>query len=378
MKVLMVSKSAIVAAHHDRLQELVKLGVELTLIVPPRWGTQRLETRHAENYEIRVLPCWFTPYNHFHFYPVSIGPIEADLVHLEEEPWSLVTYQFMRQCVKARKPVIFNTWQNIQKRYPPPFNLFERYTFCHAQASIAGSQEILRIMRARGFNKPVLVSGYGVHPGIFSRREVQSLRQRLHIEKAFVVGYMGRILADKGIGELIRAFALLPTDSVLLLVGEGAFSEEGRLLAAQLGVGSRIRWIPQIPSLQVPEYMSLMDVLVLPSRTTPRWKEQFGRVLIEAMACQTPLVGSSSGEIPNVIGDAGLIYPEGDVAELAKQISFLCENPQHRTYLARKGRDRVLKNFTNQKVAQRTVDLYRQVLKKDVAADRELIGASQA
>jgi len=377
MKVLMVSKSAIVAAHHDRLQELVKLGVELTLIVPARWGTQLLETKHSENYTISVLPCWFTPYNHFHFYPVSIGPIEADLIHLEEEPWSLVTYQFMRQCVKFRKPVIFNTWQNINKKYPPPFNYFEGFTFRHARACIAGSHEVAEILRSRGFEKPVLVSGYGVNPSVFFRKEVEPLRQRLRLGDSFVVGFMGRMIADKGIADLILAFAQLPERSVLLLVGEGDFREEARLQALRLGLNSRIRWIPQVPSLEVPDYLSVMDVLVLPSRTTSRWKEQFGRVLIEAMGCQTPPIGSSSGEIPQVIDDAGLVYPEGDVAELAKKLMALSDNSQVRLSLGHKGRKRVLENFTNSRVARRTFDLYRQVLEDRAAIEPEPAGALQ-
>ena len=66
--------------------------------------------------------------------------------------------------------------------------------------------------------------------------------------------------------------------------------------------------LPQIPSDQVAVEMRKLHALVLPSRTTPRWKEQFGRVLIEAMACGVPPVGSDSGEIPHVIDDAGLVF----------------------------------------------------------------------
>ena len=72
MKMLMVSKSSVVAAHHGKLEELAKLGVELTLIVPSRWGSQQLEVRQSDRYKIRVLPCWFKPNLHFHFYPTAI------------------------------------------------------------------------------------------------------------------------------------------------------------------------------------------------------------------------------------------------------------------------------------------------------------------
>jgi glycosyltransferase involved in cell wall biosynthesis len=362
MKILMVSKSAVVAAHHDKLRELVRRGVQLTLIVPPRYGNQALEVCRSDSYDIRVLPCWFTPYNHFHFYPARAGTIDADLVHLEEEPWSLVTHQFMRQCVKAKKPVVFISWQNLYKKYPPPFNFFERYTFSHAQAAIAGSREVLEIMRAKGFKKRAIIATYGVNPEVFVRRDVASLRGILGLGDAFVIGFAGRIVFDKGIADLIRAFALLPSPCVLLLIGDGSFRLEAERLAISLGVNSRIRWVPQVASLEMADYLNLMDVLVLPSRTTSVWKEQFGRVLIEAMACETPPVGSNSGEIPSVIADAGLVFPEGDVEALAERLRLLLQNPQLRISLGKKGRERVLETFTNRRLAEKTVELYREVL----------------
>jgi glycosyltransferase involved in cell wall biosynthesis len=362
MKVLMVSKSSVVAAHHGKLEELVRMGVDLTLIVPPRWGSQPLEVRQSELYKIRVLPCLLTPYPHFHFYPARIGTIDADVVYLEEEPWSLVTHQFVRLCVKARKPVIFTTWQTIYKRYPPPFSYFERYTFAHAGAAIAGNKEAAEMLRTRGFAKPVSVISYGLYPEVFYRRDGSLLRQKLGFDDSFVIGYVGRVIAAKGIADLIQAFALLPQHCRLLIVGDGDFRGEGNRIANSLGVHSRVRWVPQIPSLEVPDYLSVMDALVLPSRTTARWKEQFGRVLIEAMACETPPVGSDSGEIPNVIGDAGLVFREGDVSALVKQLLRLLQNPRLAAELGKRGRARVLEHFTQKTMAQEVLKLCQKVL----------------
>ena len=67
-----------------------------------------------------------------------------------------------------------------------------------------------------------------------------------------------------------------------------------------------------MPSTLVPERLRTFSVLVQPSLTRRNWKEQFGRALMEAMACGVPVVGSASAEIPNVVGDAGLVVPEGD------------------------------------------------------------------
>ncbi|MFQ3664330.1 MAG: glycosyltransferase, partial [Chloroflexaceae bacterium] len=95
-----------------------------------------------------------------------------------------------------------------------------------------------------------------------------------------------------------------------------------------------------------------------PSRTTPTWKEQFGRVLIEAMSCGVPVIGSSSGEIPHVIGEGGLTYPEGDVSALSAAIARLVADPAARRELACRGRERVLAHFTQAAIARRHVEVY--------------------
>jgi glycosyltransferase involved in cell wall biosynthesis len=371
MKMLMVSKSSVAAAHHGKIQEMVKLGVELTLIAPPRWGDQKLEVRGADSYKIRVLPCLLTPYPHFHFYPTAFGPIDADIVYLEEEPWSLVTHQFMRRCVWQRKPVVFTTWQTIHKRYPPPFSMFEHYSFRHAQAATAGNQEAAALLRARGFSKPISIISYGIHPDVFCKTQDAGLRQKFELMNSFVIGYIGRVVPIKGIADLIQAFALLPAHCVLMIVGDGDYRTQGQQLAQSLGVSARVRWLPQVASMDIPDVMNAMDVLVLPSRTMPNWKEQFGRVLIEAMACETPPVGSSSGEIPNVIADAGLVFPEGDVRALAQQFKRLLDDPRLRAELGRKGRARVLSNFTQQRMAQELVSLCRLALENSYESRSE-------
>lgn len=105
-----------------------------------------------------------------------------------------------------------------------------------------------------------------------------------------------------------------------------------------------------------------MDLFVLPSRTTASWKEQFGRVLIEAMASSVAVIGSSSGEIPSVIGDAGCIVPEGDAAALSACMQQLIDAPSERQRLGQRGRQRVLQNFTMQHVARETVEIYQRIV----------------
>lgn len=104
------------------------------------------------------------------------------------------------------------------------------------------------------------------------------------------------------------------------------------------------------------------DALVLPSLTRPNWKEQFGRVLVEAMATGLAVIGSDSGAIPGVLGDAGLIVPEGDAEAITGALQRLYDEAGLRQALADKGRERVLQHFTHASVAQATVDVYRSLL----------------
>jgi glycosyltransferase involved in cell wall biosynthesis len=129
-----------------------------------------------------------------------------------------------------------------------------------------------------------------------------------------------------------------------------------------LGISEQIRIVDTIPSSQVPDYLNCMDCLVLPSRTTKNWKEQFGRVLIEAMACEVPVVGSNSGEIPNVVGNSGLIFKEGDVGDLSSKLELPINDYDLRVELAERGRQRVLNNFTQEKVAKETYKIYQKMM----------------
>ncbi len=116
------------------------------------------------------------------------------------------------------------------------------------------------------------------------------------------------------------------------------------------------------PSAEMPALYRQIDAFVLPSLTRPNWKEQFGRVLVEAMACGVPVIGSDSGAIPDVIGDAGLIFPEGDAGALAAHLRTVQTDPTLRAHLREKGRARTLAHFTHKQVAAATVEVYQEMV----------------
>jgi glycosyltransferase involved in cell wall biosynthesis len=175
-----------------------------------------------------------------------------------------------------------------------------------------------------------------------------------------VVGYLGRLVPQKGVLDLVEALALLPAHVRLRLIGDGVLRPQLLARAAELGVGERVELVAW--TTDVPAELRRLDALALPSRTTRSWKEQFGRVLPEAMSCGVPVVGSSSGEIPAVIGDAGLIYPEGDLPALAAALQRLDASPALRADLGRRGRARVLERYTQAALARQYYEVYRAML----------------
>jgi glycosyltransferase involved in cell wall biosynthesis len=374
VKVLLLTKRlAEVAGEEGMIREIAKLGVRLSVVVAGgRWRGSSNEARKLvpEGYELSVRDCLFSDIgsvrvrSHLYYHPkISslIGSEKWDLVHIDEEPMNFATYHALRGCHKHGRPAVFTTWQSLMKRYPLPFDSFERYVFENAAAGIAGNGEALQILRRKGFGKPAVCIQGGTNPAVFRQIDASDLREKMGLKDAFVIGFAGQIAYRKGLDTLIKSLALLPKECALVLVGTGPDVSKFKSLAQELGLSARVQWRPWVDQREIAKYMCAFDVFVLPSRATKTWKEDFGRVLIEAMACETPVVGSDSGEIPNVIGDAGLVFHENDERELAGHLRRLMDDPSLRESLARRGRQRVLERFTYEKVARDTVEFYRRI-----------------
>jgi glycosyltransferase involved in cell wall biosynthesis len=366
MRVLLISKAMTVPVTHGKAR-LLGAECELTLVIPYQWpGYASEQLPKPEGFVLERLPIYFPGHNHLHFYK-DLGSILAkykpDLVHIDEEPYSLVTTQAMFLSKKVGAKAIAFTWQNIFKKYPPPFAQMERYVYKNAPAIIAGNQEAAGILRAKGYSGLIpVIPQFGIDLTLFSPQLADKSRFSID-EKTLSVAYVGRLAPEKGVDTLIQAAAML--DQVMVyIVGTGPAQRQLEKLVLSYQLGKRVRFLGGLPSTEVPVFMASVDVLVLPSRTTARWKEQFGRVLVEAMASGTAVVGSNSGEIPHVIGDAGLVFAEGDAEDLAAALQRLQE-PSFRFAMVQRGLERA-KLFSQERIVQATLQVYRQVLEGDV------------
>jgi glycosyltransferase involved in cell wall biosynthesis len=366
MRILMLSKALVNGAYQKKCEELAALpDVELIVAVPPAWreprvGVIRLERRFTAGYQLVTLPIVFNGRHHLHFYPTFerlVRRTRPDIVHVDEESFNLATFLALRAGVRHGARCCFYNYANIDRFYPPPFNLFERYAFRHAAHAFACSAEAAAIIRRHGYAGPLtILPQFGVDPDLYAPA------QRDRRNATLVVGYIGRLVPEKGVLDLVEAIARLPASIRLRLIGDGALRPAIEARITALGIGERVELHPAVPSTRVPDELRRLDALVLPSHTTRTWKEQFGRILVEAMSCAVPVVGSSSAAIPDVIGDAGIIYPEGEIDALADVLRRLADDPALRDDLGRRGRERVLAQFTQAAIARHYHHAYRSML----------------
>ena len=248
----------------------------------------------------------------------------------------------------------------------------------HTDGLIAGNQDGIRVLRQRGYHGlATVIPQLGVDEHLFKAESQPALRAKLGLmDEDFVVGYVGRFVMEKGLLTLAKALTDLDQRPGVnrrwkwLLLGKGALRSDLERWAVEQGFQDRLLWVESVPHREVACYINVMDTLILPSETTygltgltaVGWKEQFGHVLIEAMACKVTVIGSDSGEIPHVIGDTGLVFPEGNVAALQDCLVDLMSDRQRCATLGQKGYERAMTHYTNRALAEALRSFCHQVL----------------
>jgi glycosyltransferase involved in cell wall biosynthesis len=363
MRVLMLSKACIVGIYQRKLEYIAKQGIELLVLVPPSWkderGEQVLERVYTEGYRLQETPITFNGNFHLHFYPQLfdyIAEFEPDITHIDEEPYNLVAWQALLFARIKHSKTLFFSWQNIKRNYPLPFSWGENWLLNHVDYALMGTDSSGDVWRQKGYKgRMKTIPQFGTDPELFEPLDHKP-------ERPFTIGYIGRLIEEKGVHHLLQAVTQLKDDWQLRIIGGGPLLDDLQVLAHDLGIAERVYFVGQIPSTEMPSQYTEIDTLVLPSLTRSNWKEQFGRVLVEAMACALPVVASDSGAIPGVVGNAGLIFPEGDVDALAKHLQDLQTTADLRELLGQQGRKRFLERFTHEKIALATVAVYKEIL----------------
>jgi glycosyltransferase involved in cell wall biosynthesis len=361
-RVLMVSKACVVGIYQRKLEDLARLGIDLTVVVPPSWvderGEQRLERVYTDGYRLEVLPIRRNGDFHLHSY-VGLGELvrelRPDIVHIDEEPYNLAAWQCFHDAKRVGAKTLFFSWQNLVRRYPPPFSWGERWLLRGVDYALMGTDSAAEVWRAKGYTgRLAVIPQFGTDPDLFQPAP--------RPDRPFTVGYFGRLVEEKGVSLLLDALAGLSGDWRAVILGGGPQRDTLVAQAEAAGIAGRVTWLGQVASTDMPNLYHRIDTLALPSLTRPNWKEQFGRVLVEAMCSGVPVVGSDSGAIPSVVGDAGLVVPEGDVSALRGALARLRDEPGLAAHFASAGRARALAHFTQRAVAEATADVYHEML----------------
>jgi len=312
--------------------------------------------------DVRLVRIWRSEDPHrglYHTLGFGMRRAAPDIIHAEEEPDSLAALHIAvaRRLMAPRARLVLNTWQNVNRRKRTTVEFVLGRTLAASDAVICGNQGAVTVLREMGYRKPApVIPSLTLDSSLYHRRQVT------RVTPDFTIGCIARLVPEKGVDTAIRAVAALGAPATLAVVGEGPWRPALEELARTLGVGPSTRFLGLRDPDGVAAFLSAIDVLVVPSRSSAVWKEQFGRVIVEAMGCGTPVVGAASGAIPEVIADAGLLFPEGDAGALAEQLRELRASERRRDELAHLGRERVVSAHSPARRATETIEFYRRLL----------------
>jgi glycosyltransferase involved in cell wall biosynthesis len=274
--------------------------------------------------------------------------INPDLVILTAEPHERVILDALAALSVLRRPCVIAIAMENRVSLPPGLRgrairvLWHRIDGIVAAASATVDSFRSAGMRADVPALPLVVAVTDPEPDAMT----PASRGR------FRVGYIGRLVEEKGVRDLVEAVADCP-DVELTLAGPGPLEGELRALAGTPSLQGRLTVLGLVDRAGVWRILREVDVLALLSRTEDGWSEQFGYVLGEAMAVGTPLLGSDSGAIPEVIGPAGLIVPERSPSAAAAAIRRLQSDHELIATLGAAARNRYLEEFSVESCASK-------------------------
>jgi glycosyltransferase involved in cell wall biosynthesis len=368
----MVSYTSFLQRFYQSLpNEVAKISdADVRVVVPPYWielwsgGKKYLERDDTTKFTLETGKIAFPGNLHFSFFYTqlakTIREFQPHIIDMDNEPFNAGSYQVVRcrQRYSRNSKLILHASQHLFKRYPPPFNFIESYTLRHADAILVRNEMARSVLLRKAYSGRLELITHGVDTEAFFPGSCNNDTLKAAKKEKPVIGFVGSLVKHKGLDLLLHAVRNLTCKVVL--VGDGDQKDTLADLARALNVD--VSFMFALSHAEVADTMKCFDLFVLPSLTQSNWIEKFGRVLIEAMACGCTVIGSSCGEIPNVIGDAGLVFKEGDSNDLRLKIQNVIRDSQKRAELGAKARERVLSNYSWPNIARSTLNVYQLLL----------------
>jgi glycosyltransferase involved in cell wall biosynthesis len=348
-----------------KLQALAGLGVRVTAVTPDRWVSREgvpQSTRAGDDQGVNVVTV---PVRGFPAEPGRLVwnakalrrllmELKPDVVHIEEELWTQPAALGLRVARRLGVPGVLAIAESLPQRYSIGQRL-QRKRSLRLAAGVIGANSLALALATK--RRPAVPSAVIAQSGIAT---LPSIRREQHPELA--IGFVGRLVPERGLDLLFRACVGLAGKWTLTVVGTGPSQEELEALAQRLGISARISWLGALPRQAVDEVWPRLDCLVLPNRTTERWVMTEGRAAIHAMANCVAVVGTNSGALPEIIGDAGRIVPEEDVASLTAALQDLYADRAECERLGAAGRRRVQEEFSDAAIARKMLAFWRRLM----------------
>lgn len=372
LRVLFISHAYVVGVNQGKLNAISSTDVEVGLLAPSNWKAlewnRLLELEKPyPNIQIYSAPVFFTGRGGAHFYaPRKIWQVlrdfQPDIVQVEEEVFSLCAFELAICTRLSGTPLVVFGWENMERNLPVLRHWVRKFVLNTASLIVAGNHEGAQLIRRWGYSRLLeVMPQIGVDTKLFAPQT--SKRQ----QREFQIGFLGRLAPEKGIDVLFAAVRQLGERGhkcKAIICGSGPSEADLRQEADKQKIANLVTWRGAVRHEQAPMEIANFDVLVLPSRTIPTWKEQFGHVLIEAMAMGVPVVGSTCGEIPNAIACSDLVFQEDDDRGLAAILERMIVDRAWHQQAGRLGIDRVQQHYSHERIAERLIDLWQTVLKR--------------
>ena len=360
-RVLVLSHSYLQPAHRGKLRALAARGLEVTVAIPQRWREPwfgrpiDVAWERQGGLEVFPLPARGTTKYSARALKALLRDRRPDLLQVEEEPSIPAARQAFQAARSLGIPVVLFTHQNVELEQGWWAHWKQRRMLRRLTGLVAGSDLAGTIVRRDAPNLPIAVIP---QLGALAPHEPQHVPH-----EGLAIGYVGRLVPQKGLDTLLQALARQRGAKWrLTIVGDGPERERLEQLATELRLAARVRWTGGLPTEQVASLWPNLDVLVQPSLALPDWREANGQVLMEAMANEVAVLGTDSGVIPELVGDAGVVVPAGDIQALADAFEQLSNDAARRT-LAHAARARALRLYSDDAIAERTLEFWRQVAK---------------
>lgn len=293
-----------------------------------------------------------------------------DIIHSAEIS-NYYTYQAAKAKAKYNSKLIITVWENIPfANNNPKLKIHKDYIFKHADLYLAvteRSKEVLILEGAPSDKIFVLMPGINTSHFQPMPKDTTLLKKLNYSLEDTIILFVANLYWEKGIYDLIFAYKKLINEYAgnkikLLIAGKGREKYRVENTIRDLNLTHNIKLIGSYDYDEMPKIHNLADIFVLPSIPTPRWQEQFGYVLIESMACGKPVISTSCGSIPEVVGNAGIIVPSNDFLALTNAIKELMIDINKRKTFGIIGRKRAESFFNAEKIAVQFYNIYKNLL----------------